>query len=122
VCLGSIEKGLDKKCFLKYQNKKQQPIIKAMVKLNKNQLGGAIKSLLREENGLNEVFKLIPGGLMPLEREGVVRRGPGNKGNGHRQINRLGQGFKPSIPRDRLGVPSPMSLNCRIPPPKCVSE
>lgn len=83
-----------------------------MVKLNKKQLGDAIKSQLKEENGLNEVFKMTLEGLMYLEREEVISQNASNKGNGYRQKQSLGfgTGFKLSVPRDRLGVFQPYML------------
>lgn len=83
-----------------------------MVKLNKKQLGDAIKSQLKEENGLNEVFKMTLEGLMYLEREEVISQNASNKGNGYRQKQSLGFGtsFKLSVPRDRLGVFQPYML------------
>lgn len=83
-----------------------------MVKLNKKQLAEAIKSELREENGLNEVFKLTLEGLMYLEREEIISEDTKNKGNGYRQKKSIGfgSGFKLSVPRDRLGVFQPYML------------
>jgi transposase-like protein len=83
-----------------------------MVKLNKKQLAEAIRTKLNEENGLNEVFKMTLEGLMHLERKEVTSKDPGNKGNGYRSINTIGfgQGFKLSVPRDRLGVFRPYML------------
>lgn len=83
-----------------------------MVKLNKKQLSEAIKSELRSENGLNEVFKMTLEGLMYLEREDVISKDTENKGNGYRQKQSLGfgKGFKLSVPRDRLGIFQPYML------------
>ena len=83
-----------------------------MVKLNKKQLAEVIKSELREENGLNEVFKLTLEGLMYLEREATITQDSTNKGNGYRFKNSFGfgSGFKLSVPRDRLGVFQPYML------------
>lgn len=55
---GYYKKSLEKKFFFCKTKSKNQQIIKTMVKLNKKQLGEAIKEGLREENGLNEIFKM----------------------------------------------------------------
>jgi putative transposase len=83
-----------------------------MVKLTKKQLGEAIKTELQKENGLNEVFKLTLEGLMYLERSELLKDTEGNKGNGYRFKNSigLGEGFRLSVPRDRLGVFQPYIL------------
>ena len=83
-----------------------------MLKLNKKQLKEAIKSELREKNGLNEIFKLTLEGLMYLEREEVISQDEDNKGNGYRYKKSIGfgSGFKLSVPRDRLGVFQPYML------------
>lgn len=83
------------------------------VKLNKKQLESAIRDLLIEKNGLNEVFKMMLEGLMYLERKEFVSKDAGNKGNGYRPINSLGfgSGFRLSVPRDRLGFFKPYVLD-----------
>lgn len=50
-----------------------------MLKLNKKQLQEVIKNELREENGLNEIFKMTLEGLMYLEREVLVSQDSKNK-------------------------------------------
>jgi len=83
-----------------------------MVKLTKKQLGEAIKTELQKENGLNDVFKLTLEGLMYLERSELLKDSEGNKGNGYRFKNSIGfgEGFRLSVPRDRLGVFQPYIL------------
>lgn len=83
-----------------------------MIKLNKKQLEIAIREQLSENNGLNEIFKMMLEGLMYLERQEVIKGDPNNKGNGYRpkQSIGFGQGFKLSVPRDRLGVFQPYVL------------
>lgn len=83
-----------------------------MLKLNKKQLLEVIKNELREENGLNEIFKMTLEGLMYLEREGLIAQDPKNKSNGYRPKKSIGfgTGFKLSVPRDRLGVFQPYML------------
>jgi transposase-like protein len=83
-----------------------------MLKLNKKQLQEVIKNELREENGLNEIFKMTLEGLMYLEREDLIAQDPKNKSNGYRPKKSIGfgTGFKLSVPRDRLGVFQPYML------------
>jgi putative transposase len=83
-----------------------------MLKLNKKQLQEVIKNELREENGLNEIFKMTLEGLMYLEREAVISQDAKNKGNGYRTKKSIGfgSGFKLTVPRDRLGVFQPYML------------
>ena len=83
-----------------------------MLKLNKKQLQEVIKNELREENGLNEIFKMTLEGLMYLEREDLISQDPKNKSNGYRPKKSIGfgTGFKLSVPRDRLGVFQPYML------------
>lgn len=83
-----------------------------MLKLNKKQLQEVIKNELREENGLNEIFKMTLEGLMYLEREVLVSQDSKNKSNGYRPKKSIGfgTGFKLSVPRDRLGVFQPYML------------
>jgi hypothetical protein len=67
-----------------------------MLKLNKKQLQEVIKNELREENGLNEIFKMTLEGLMYLEREDLIAQDPKNKSNGYRPKKSIGfgTGFK----------------------------
>ena len=83
-----------------------------MLKLNKKQLQEVIKNELREENGLNEIFKMTLEGLMYLEREDLIAQDLKNKSNGYRPKKSIGfgTGFKLSVPRDRLGVFQPYML------------
>lgn len=83
-----------------------------MLKLNKKQLQEVIKNELREENGLNEIFKMTLEGLMYLEREDLIAQDPKNKSNGYRPKKSIGfgTGFKLQVPRDRLGVFQPYML------------
>jgi hypothetical protein len=62
-----------------------------MLKLNKKQLQEVIKNELREENGLNEIFKMTLESLMYLEREAVVSQDAKNKGNGYRTNRNRGR-------------------------------
>ncbi len=83
-----------------------------MVKLTKKQLAEVIKSELKSDNGLNEIFKLTLECLMLLEREEQISTVSNNKCNGYRSKKSVGfgSGFELSIPRDRLGVFKPYVL------------
>ncbi len=83
-----------------------------MVKLTKKQLTAAIKNELKQENGLNEIFKMTLEGLMLLEREEITSKDSTNKCNGYRSRKSIGfgSGFQLSVPRDRLGVFHPYIL------------
>ena len=78
-----------------------------MIDLNDDQLQDIIQSVLKKDEGLNELLEHILNALMKTERTHWMgqQAGAGNKANGYRPGRAIGHGRKLSlrIPRDRLG-------------------
>ena len=78
-----------------------------MIDLNDDQLQDIIQSVLKKDEGLNELLEHILNALMKTERTHWMasQASPDNKANGYRPGRAIGHGRKLSlsIPRDRLG-------------------
>lgn len=83
-----------------------------MIELTKVQLQETINKLLEKDGGLTSVLEMALNGLMYAERADFLSENPLNKGNGYRKSLAVGMGKQISlnIPRDRLGMFSPMVI------------
>lgn len=83
-----------------------------MIELTKVQLQNSISKLLEEDGGLTSVLEMTLNGMMYAERKAFLETKSDNKGNGYRKSLAVGMGkqITLSIPRDRLGLFSPMVL------------
>ncbi|MEX0906436.1 MAG: IS256 family transposase [Balneolaceae bacterium] len=83
-----------------------------MIDLTSDQLQDIIHTILKKEEGLNELMEMMLNGLMRLERSHWMNQQSDdrNKANGYRPGQAAGYGRKLSlqIPRDRLGAFQPV--------------